>query len=278
MFRRAVPIALALTVASATSVQLPGLQLPDDAASNREAVVKLFTDAYDVYREYAWGHDELAPVSRKGNDGRNGWGATIIDALSTAKIMGLDDVYDEGVEFAKTIDFSKGKTNNIVSVFETTIRYLGGLLSAYELGGKTEPALLQKAREVADKMAYAWVGNNAVPYGDIDFSTNTPRRGNNGPAGAGTLILEWGRLSDYTGNDTYRALADKAFRVFAETNDTLLPGLAGQCVDPATSRFTCKYITWGAGTDSYTARDLVGNQLQGRRCVPEKHTLQSDTI
>jgi mannosyl-oligosaccharide alpha-1,2-mannosidase len=45
-----------------------------------------------------------------------------------------------------------------VSVFETTIRYLGGLLSAYELSGQKFPALRDKAKEVADKMAYAWVG------------------------------------------------------------------------------------------------------------------------
>lgn len=42
------------------------------------------------------------------------------------------------------------------SVFETTIRYLGGFLSAYELDDFKNPILLQKAQEVADKMAFAW--------------------------------------------------------------------------------------------------------------------------
>jgi hypothetical protein len=45
-----------------------------------------------------------------------------------------------------------------ISIFETTIRYLGGLLSAYELSGQKYPALLHKAKEVADKMSFAWVG------------------------------------------------------------------------------------------------------------------------
>lgn len=44
------------------------------------------------------------------------------------------------------------------SVFETTIRYLGGLLSAYELSNQQFPVLLQKAKEVGDKLAFAWVG------------------------------------------------------------------------------------------------------------------------
>lgn len=43
-------------------------------------------------------------------------------------------------------------------MFETTIRYLGGLLSAFELSGEQFPVLLEKAKEVADKMAFAWVG------------------------------------------------------------------------------------------------------------------------
>ena len=46
----------------------------------------------------------------------------------------------------------------MVSVFETTIRYLGGLLSAYELSGQKYTILRDKAKEVADKMAFAWVG------------------------------------------------------------------------------------------------------------------------
>lgn len=48
--------------------------------------------------------------------------------------------------------------NVLHSVFETTIRWVGGLLSAYELSNKQHPILLEKAKEVADKMAFAWIG------------------------------------------------------------------------------------------------------------------------
>jgi mannosyl-oligosaccharide alpha-1,2-mannosidase len=47
---------------------------------------------------------------------------------------------------------------HVESVFETTIRFVGGLLSAYELSGEQHPILLTKAKEVADKLAFAWVG------------------------------------------------------------------------------------------------------------------------
>jgi mannosyl-oligosaccharide alpha-1,2-mannosidase len=62
------------------------------------------------------------------------------------------------VTFASNIDFSQSKTPDTVSLFESTIRYMGGLLSAYELSGRTNSALLDKAKQLADKLAVAWVG------------------------------------------------------------------------------------------------------------------------
>jgi mannosyl-oligosaccharide alpha-1,2-mannosidase len=64
---------------------------------------------------------------------RNGWGATAVDAFSTALVMGKWDVVKEILEFVPTINFSN--TTDEVSLFETTIRYLGGLIS-----GKPKPS------------------------------------------------------------------------------------------------------------------------------------------
>lgn len=78
-------------------------------------------------------------------------------------------------------------------MFETTIRYLAGSLSAFELSGKKFPILVEKAKEVADKMSVAWVGvrhpkdkdestliglnsqSNKVPFGEVDFNTSSPQ-------------------------------------------------------------------------------------------------------
>lgn len=82
---------------------------------------------------------------------RNGWGASAADALSTAIIMDLPDVVNVIVvrlsrliplltngqywlvwkKHIDTVDYSK--TDSGVSLFETTIRYLGGMLSGYDL-------------------------------------------------------------------------------------------------------------------------------------------------
>lgn len=90
------------STAQAARVQFPGLTVPSNATADRASVVRIFNESYNAYRcggdifgivprlefdvcprEYAFGHDEVAPLSRKTADPRNGWGATIVDAMST---------------------------------------------------------------------------------------------------------------------------------------------------------------------------------------------------
>ncbi|KAJ8082826.1 hypothetical protein PM082_008682 [Marasmius tenuissimus] len=245
---------LATTLAG--PVQKPGLVLPPTYAGQREAVKDIFQRSYGAYRKYAFGHDDLMPVSGEPNDDRNGWGATIVDAMSTMHIMGFDDLFKEAVDFVGHIDFNKSqKDDQTVSVFETTIRYLGGLLSAYELSGNEHEILLRKAQEVADKMAYAWKSpDQTIPYGQLNFSTNTPSIAVNLIAEAGTLDLEWTTLTKHTGNKTYERLTVDAVRTIANL-PAPLPGLAAQLIDPKTSKFADDHIstsqTWGGGSDSY---------------------------
>ncbi|KDR80123.1 hypothetical protein GALMADRAFT_223020 [Galerina marginata CBS 339.88] len=233
------------------SVQKPNIVLPKSAAAHRDAVQQIFTESYAAYKKFAFGHDDLSPLSQSFSDGRNGWGATIVDAMSTMHIMGLNDLFLEAVNFSSKIDFSKSQTPDTVSVFETTIRFLGGLLSAFELSNQQYPALLAKAKEVGDKLAFAWVGSNDIPNGFLDFSTNTPNIGSTSNiAEAGTLSLEFETLSKHTGNQTYANLALKSVAHIANLAAPL-PGLAAQGIDPASGSFVGGYVTWGGGSDSY---------------------------
>ena len=61
-----------------------------------------------------------------------------------------------------------------MSLFETTIRYLGGLISAYELGGKKDQALIDRAQEVGNKLSNGWQATNDFPYNNLDFTTDVP--------------------------------------------------------------------------------------------------------
>ncbi|KAH9164862.1 seven-hairpin glycosidase [Lactarius sanguifluus] len=231
--------------ARAAQVQDPGLKLPYDTTQDLADVVKIFTDSYNTYHTYAFGHDEVAPLSRKPLDPRNGWGATIVDAMTTMKIMGLTTQFNEALNFVREVDFSKSNTLDTVSVFESTIRYVGGLLSAYELNGQGDQFLVDKAKQLADKLSAAWVQENKIPYGFVNFNTSSPVKADSSIAEAGTLTLEWARLSKYTGDDKYRKLAEGAALTIAN-NPAPFPGLPAQGIDPSTGQ-----PTWGGGSDSY---------------------------
>ncbi|TCD65742.1 maturation of Asn-linked oligosaccharides protein [Steccherinum ochraceum] len=231
-------------------IQNRHLVLPKDAATHKQAVEKIFLDSYAAYKQFAFGHDDLEPVSETFTDGRNGWGASIVDAMTTMSIMGQNDLFEEAVNFASKIDFSISHTTDTTSVFETSIRYLGGLLSAFELSGQKHPILVQKATQVADKMSQAWSLGNVIPYGFVDFNTSQPTIDTSNIAEAGTLTLEWSTLSKHTGNDTYRKLAENSVRHIAGLTPPL-PGLAAQGIDPTSGNFVGAYVSWGGGSDSY---------------------------
>jgi mannosyl-oligosaccharide alpha-1,2-mannosidase len=61
---------------------------------------------------------------------RNGWGASAVDAFSTALVMQIPEIVDTIVNFIPTIDFDHALSpTDEISLFETTIRYVGGMLS-----------------------------------------------------------------------------------------------------------------------------------------------------
>ncbi|KAF7298936.1 alpha-1,2-Mannosidase [Mycena indigotica] len=252
MSRRALATVLGLSSAAlaGVTVQLPGLVVPPAYGDQRDAAELIFTKSWDAYRQFAFGHDELDPIAKQGNDDLGGWGATIVDALPTMLVMGLTDRFNDALNFTSTVDFSKSPAAGTVSVFETTIRWLGGLISAYELSDGQHPILLQKAKEVADQLSNAWVGSNPIPYGHMTIATGVPNVDTTNIAEAGTLSLEWHRLSELSGNDTYSKLGVGSARIITQQG-TPLPGLAPQVIHPENGHFGDSYITWGGGSDSY---------------------------
>lgn len=78
--------------------------------------------------------------------------------------MGVDDdLFSQAIAEVSTIDFTKAKTSDLASVFESTIRHIGGMLSAYELSNCKYPVLVEKATQLADQLAFAWVGVSFLP-------------------------------------------------------------------------------------------------------------------
>lgn len=121
-----------------------------------------FMHAWEGYKKTALGHDEIKPLTATYDDPFNGWGATLVDTLDTLWIMDMNDEFSLAVDEVKKIDFTTSAREDI-PVFETVIRYLGGLLGAYDVSGQRYPVLLEKAKELAEILIGAFDTPNRMP-------------------------------------------------------------------------------------------------------------------
>ena len=109
--------------------------------------MEAFKHAWTNYRTYAWGHDHLKPISKSAQNWF-GLGLTLIDSLDTMYIMNLKDEFEEAKDWVENkLDLNIDKD---VNLFETTIRVLGGLLSAYHLS--KDNVFLDKATDVGTRL------------------------------------------------------------------------------------------------------------------------------
>jgi mannosyl-oligosaccharide alpha-1,2-mannosidase len=128
----------------------------------RDAVKASFVRSWNGYRRYAWGKDELQPLTGSSKKRFAGWGATLVDSLDTLWIMDMKDEFEEAVNAVAAIDFTTTEDDEI-NVFETTVRYLGGLLGAYDISGGRYGVLLEKAVEVGDFLYASFDTENRMP-------------------------------------------------------------------------------------------------------------------
>nr|XP_036587807.1 mannosyl-oligosaccharide alpha-mannosidase precursor [Colletotrichum truncatum]KAF6798948.1 mannosyl-oligosaccharide alpha-mannosidase precursor [Colletotrichum truncatum] len=230
---------------------------PDRANAVKEA----FQRSWDGYRKFAFPNDTLKPVSNTFENDRNGWGASAVDALSTAIIMENKDVVGQILDFVPNINFDVTTTE--VSVFETTIRYLGGLLSGHDmLKGPLKDvasnqagidALLTQAKRLADNLKVAFDTPSGVPDNTLIYDPKPRKSGSstNGIATIGTLVLEWTRLSDLTGDMQYANLSQRGEDYLLKPNEEVFPGLLGTDVFISNGTFADRSGGWNGGTDSF---------------------------
>ncbi|KAI4947844.1 hypothetical protein J4E86_008361 [Alternaria arbusti] len=222
----------------------------------RVAVRDEFRHSWNNYRKFAWAQDELKPITGEGEESFGGWGATLVDSLDTLWIMGLKEEFEEAVEAVAAIDF--GKTNlTTVSVFETTIRYLGGLLSAYDMSGK--PILLKKAIQLGEMLYRAFDTTNNTPLGwlNVEGVKKVPRlafsaESNICFACLGSLTMEFTRLAQVTSEPKYYdAVARITIMMDRAQDSTRLPGLWPTMVNAAKEEFNqSRFFSIGALADS----------------------------
>ena len=213
------------------------------ARLKRRAFVKrVFGRAWTSYRKRAWLKDELQPVSGKSNLWYGGWAATLIDSLDTLWIMDMKKEFEEGVAAVSTIDFSLGSsTQELINVFETNIRHLGGLIGAYDLSG--DKRLLEKAVELGNMLYASFDTPNHMPltrwrpaYANGKFEQRAEAAVL--AAEMGSFCLEFTRLTQLTGDKRYFDAAHRITNKLAEAQmKTRLPGLFNLVVDGMHMKF-----------------------------------------
>lgn len=215
----------------------------------QSAVIDAFKSAWSAYKQYAWGHDEFHPISKTHSE----WfqlGLTIVDGIDTAIIMGLKNEYEEAREWIKNdLVFTHDRD---VNLFETTIRILGGLLSAYHLTG--DNIFKEKAADIGSRMLPCFNSPSKVPYSDVNLLTgraHAPRWGPDSSTSEVTTIqLEFRDLSRITGEQKYeQAIETVSNHVHGLPKKN---GLVPIFINANTGQFrSSATITFGARGDSY---------------------------
>lgn len=218
----------------------------------RNAVRDTFKRSYAAYRKHAWMRDELTPVSGSAKDPFGGWAATLVDALDTMWIMGFKDEFVEAATAVGALDWSK-TDSTAANMFETTIRHLGGLLSAYDLSG--ERVLLHKAVELGEMLYMGFDTPNRMPGFWLDFEKAKKGKliaGTNDPSASPcSLSLEFTRLSQLTGDSKFWDATDRITRFLERTqNNTKLPGMWPVTINFQSETVGDSSFTLGALADS----------------------------
>jgi hypothetical protein len=242
-----------------------------------DKIKEVFLISWNQYKKFAWGKDEIKPISQEGFDPFAGWSATLVDSLDTLIIMGLKDEFNEALDVVRDIDFSTTFRKDI-PLFETVIRYLGGLLSAYDLADPKPPILLEKAIQLGDNLLGAFDTPNRMPKISFLWTEQDQkikyRASSSSPfAEIGSMSVEFTRLAQLSGNNSYYDAIDRvtsAIYAMAPKND--IPYLFDQKVDAS----GCKLVPL-PGT-SKAENDLSNSKAES---VPagtknQQHPLKED--
>jgi len=237
--------------------KITGGEDPDSTAKERREHVKgMMKHAWDNYVTYAWGKNELRPVSKRGHSasifGSSSMGATIVDSMDTLYIMGMTDAFEKGKEWISN-NLDMNQMGGDVSVFETNIRYLGGLLTAYAFTG--DEMFKQKAAHICDKLLPAFDTPTGIPYALVNMRGGSAKNFGWASGGSsilsefGTLHMEFAYLSDITGNSVYREKVEKIREVISQVErpKKLYPNY----LHPKTGKWGQQHTSVGALGDSF---------------------------
>ncbi|KAI9179558.1 hypothetical protein H9P43_004886 [Blastocladiella emersonii ATCC 22665] len=219
----------------------------------RAMVKEMFFHGWNSYLTHAWPHDELAPLTCRGIKAQGEYYLTLIDAADTLAVLGEWGSFSHAVDLISNIPHFNLNIN--VSLFETNIRILGGLVSTHIIADRYLPSyngrLLKLATDIGDRLLPAFDTKTGIPYGTVNLMHGVPP--NETPvvctACATSLSLEFGYLSHLTGRPVYAAKAKEAVRALWARRSEL--DLVGNHIDSETGAWTATASGVAGSIDSF---------------------------
>lgn len=291
-----------LLVTMATLMDVTGGMSTMERRGLRDQVVEMFNHAYSSYMKHAYPADELMPLSCKGryrgrersrgdiDECMGNFSLTLIDSLDSLAILGQLDEFENAVRLV--IKNTKFDSDVVVSVFETNIRVLGGLL-----GGHVVASFLKKkrkgmlwynnelrdmAREVGMRLLPAFNTTTGIPYPKVNLlhgidADLRSRHKDTCTACAGTIILEFAALSRLTGESIFEEKARKAMDYLWQQRHRV-SDLVGTVINIHNGDWVRRESGVGAGIDSYYEYVLKGYILLGDNTYLERFNKHYDAV
>ncbi|NWQ69087.1 EDEM3 protein, partial [Neopipo cinnamomea] len=267
-------------------------------------VLEMFDHAYSNYMEHAYPADELMPLTCRGrvrgqepsrgdvDDALGKFSLTLIDTLDTLVVLNKTKEFEEAVK--KVIKDVNLDNDIVVSVFETNIRVLGGLLGGHSVAIMLKEKgeymqwyngeLLHMAKELGYKLLPAFNTTSGLPYPRVNLKfgvrhpeARTGTETDTCTACAGTLILEFAALSRFTGTSVFEEYARKALDFIWEKRQRS-SNLVGVTINIHTGDWVRKDSGVGAGIDSYYEYLLKAYVLLGDDSFLERFNTHYNAI
>ncbi|XP_035279397.1 ER degradation-enhancing alpha-mannosidase-like protein 3 isoform X3 [Anguilla anguilla] len=270
-----------------------GLAMPSEERHRlRNQVVEMFDHAYQNYMDHAYPADELMPLTCRGrvrglepsrgdvDDALGKFSLTLIDSLDTLALLNKTAEFEAAVR--KVLKDVRLDNDVVVSVFETNIRVLGGLLGGHSMavllreGGRHmlwyRDELLYMAKDLGLRLLPAFNTSSGLPYPRVNLrygvqgpETRTGTETDTCTACAGTIILEFAALSRFTGDPVFEDHARRALDFLWEKRQRN-SNLVGTTINIHSGEWVRRDSGVGAGIDSYyeyllKAYVLLGDDL-----------------
>ncbi|XP_020493755.2 ER degradation-enhancing alpha-mannosidase-like protein 3 isoform X1 [Labrus bergylta] len=270
----------------------------------RDQIIEMFDHAYGSYMKYAYPADELMPLSCKGrvrgqepnrgdiDDSLGKFSLTLIDTLDTLVVLNKLDDFEDAVR--KTVRDVRLDNDVVVSVFETNIRVLGGLLGAHVMADLLrqrgermqwyQDELLHMAKELGHRLLPAFNTTSGLPYPKVNLRygvlnplSRTGTESDTCTACAGTMILEFAALSRLSGESVFEENARKALDVLWDRRQRG-SDLVGTVINIHNEEWVRRDSGVGAGIDSYYEYLMKAYILLGDNVFLERFNIHYSAI